>query len=201
MTLSRIIAKFELTGSSNKVNIQGKFQVQKGSHFMQNKYHRKNYEIMKKILSSFLTMMLFTSIFGQGSNIDSTRDDVINHSDYIFEGAIIKESTYLRGNPVKSEIIKVTKVFTGNLSPGTVEIIHYIQSVVSMKHQKKKKTLGLPWILPGLENIINVRTGYFFAFAKEFPRDPRYNIIQLIIKLYFPIIIMASIISDSMVIE
>lgn len=49
---------------------------------------------MKKILLSYLTLTLCTSLFGQ-TNLDSIRDVIINKSDYVFEGVIIKQSSYL----------------------------------------------------------------------------------------------------------
>jgi len=83
---------------------------------------------MKKILLSLLTLILFTGIFAQVEephvNLDSLRDEIINKSQYVFEGVIIKQSSYLYNNhtPVESNIIQILKVFRGNLKPGTVEI-------------------------------------------------------------------------------
>jgi len=82
----------------------------------------------------------------------------------------------LRGNPVKSEIIKVTKVFKGNLSPGTVEIIHYIQSVV-YETPEEEKNARTTMDSTGFRKYHKRTDGIFFCrLAKEFPRDPRYNI-------------------------
>jgi hypothetical protein len=101
------------------------------------------------------------------------RDEAINESEYVFEGIIIKKSAYHRNNnTLASDIVKVTKVFRGNLMIGTVEIVTYA-NMVAMEYGKERETL----LAADLRKHHNDTLGIFFCrLAKEFPYDKRYNI-------------------------
>ena len=143
---------------------------------MQNNNHCKKIKLMKKVLLSYLTMMLFTGIFAQVDppidrdkmmkRSDSIRDEIINKSEYVFEGNIIKNDIYFRNNSVtSSEIVKISKVFRGNIVPGTIEIVSY--SSLNMDGDLR---------VTGHINSDDKFGIFFCRFAKEFPNDPKYNI-------------------------
>ncbi len=121
--------------------------------------------------------MLFTGIFAQveppldidkiNKQSDSIRDEIINKSEYVFEGTIIKCDGYFRNNSVMcSEIVKITKVFRGNLVPGSIEVLSYSNSILVDGYKREA------WKLNSYDKF-----GIFFCrIAKEFQFDPKYNI-------------------------
>jgi hypothetical protein len=122
---------------------------------------------MKKIIYIYLSLWVHANFIGQPRlNPAFSFEDAINNSEYVFEGIIIKDSTYFRDNkPVKSEIVKVTKVFRGKLNPGTVEIVNFTECVVTYKNRAEYKKC---WS----EKLCI----FFCRNAKELPYDPEYNI-------------------------
>jgi len=146
---------------------------------MQNNKHHKKFEFMKKVLLSYLSMMIFTGIFAQVEppidrdkmmkQSDSIRDEIINKSEYVFEGNIIKNDIYFRNNSVtSSEIVKITKVFRGNIVPGTIEIVSF--SSLNMDGDQR---------VTGHVNSVDKFGIFFCRPAKEFPYDSKYNIDQV----------------------
>ena len=121
-------------------------------------------------------MMLFTGIFAQveppldidkiNKQLDSVHEVIINKSDYVFEGNIIKSDIYFRNNSVIcSDIIKITKVFRGNIQTGTIEVLSY--SSFNMDGDQR-----VTWHRNSYDKF-----GIFFCgIAKEFQFDPKYNI-------------------------
>jgi hypothetical protein len=134
---------------------------------------------MKKIISCCLALLLFVSIYGQNINTPNlshsfNREDAFNKCDYAFEGIIIKISTYMRNNhAIESDIIRVTKVFKGNLSLGTVEIVNYIEYAL-FDSDTQKRTTGNAAKLK--EYKVDTFGIFFCKVAKELPYDPKYNI-------------------------
>ena len=138
---------------------------------------------MKKILLSLLTLILFTGIFAQVEephvNLDSLRDEIINKSQYVFEGVIIKQSSYLYNNhtPLESNIIQILKVFRGNLKPGTIELINYIESVGldmdNPEEMRLQRSTVPEKLLRKRENVWGI---FFCRSANEFPYNSKYNI-------------------------
>ena len=139
---------------------------------------------MKKILLSLLTMMLFTGIFAQveppldidkiNKQLDSVHEVIINKSDYVFEGNIIKSDIYFRNNSVIcSDIIKITKVFRGNIQTGTIEVLSY--SSFNMDGDQR---------VHGIE-IATINLEYFFVGSqRNSSLIPSIILIKLIIKRF-----------------
>jgi hypothetical protein len=133
---------------------------------------------MKKILVlSCFGLLLFAGAYGQVP-IDSrttpiNRDDAINKSDYAFEGVIVKTSTYVRDykNTI-SDIVRITKVYRGNLKPGTVEIVNYTFFAIP-----RERDIYSP-ALSGEHKLDTTGTfGIFFCrVAKELPYNAAFNI-------------------------
>src|ERR1035437_2219382 len=87
---------------------------------------------MKKILiSCFALFLLFSYIHGQAKYdpmaypkdhaafIQEQNDDVKNNAEFVFEGFFQRSDNHPYSISV---IVKITKVFRGNLKPGTVEV-------------------------------------------------------------------------------
>src|ERR1035437_3757934 len=127
---------------------------------------------MKKILISWFTLLLFISAYSQGidtpSSVSYNWEDKFNKAEYAFEGIIIKKSAYFRDNkPVSSDIVRVTKVFRGNLKLGKVEIVNCIMGAFKERSAndsvlKKHKTDSL--------------CIFFCKVSNKLPYDPKYNI-------------------------
>lgn len=140
---------------------------------------------MKKIIISCLALIMFISALGntfllgnqskQESFTDEvikSRNEIINNSDFIFEGVIIKSSYYIRSNAaICSDIVKITKVFRGKLITGTVEIENYVDLDIvsntgrdeydaSQLKKNRRDTIGI----------------FFCRLAREFSFDPKYNL-------------------------
>ena len=129
---------------------------------------------MKKLLIlSCLSFLLHVSILGQiDSSMYSIRDETINKSDYVFEGVIIRQTVYLRENYTAcSDIVQITKIFRGNLKPGTVEIVSYTNMVIANNTDWDVCDAAC------LKKYSHDTIGIFFCrVAKEFPYNPKYNI-------------------------
>jgi len=134
---------------------------------------------MKIIFLIVLSLMFYIDIFCQDNYPkDPIRDAIINKSEYVFEGKIIMHSTYMRGNPVESIIVRITKVFKGNLSIGTVEILRYVHSFFYETPEEGLKMRTNTQDSVELKKYINPDGIFFCRTAKEFPYDPKYNIDQ-----------------------
>ena len=100
---------------------------------------------MKKIIISCFALLLHLYISGQSLHdpryhshdpkvkeafMQEQIEDVKNNAEFVFEGISQKMDAYPRGEDarhtiyVSSYIVKITKVFRGNLKPGTVEIVN-----------------------------------------------------------------------------
>jgi hypothetical protein len=129
---------------------------------------------MKRILIiSCFGLLLQISIFGQiDSSVYTIRNETINKSDYVFEGVIIKQTIYLRKNHMAcSNIVKITKVFRGNLKPGTVEIVSYTNMFIANNTDRDVCDAAC------LKKYNRDTLGIFFCrVAKEFPYSSKYNV-------------------------
>jgi hypothetical protein len=79
---------------------------------------------MNKLLSTILTMLMLSGAYAQ-EDVKSIIDRV-NAADYIFEGKVISSKPYKTADKKKiytSNAIQITKIFKGNLTCGTVEVI------------------------------------------------------------------------------
>jgi hypothetical protein len=143
------------------------------------------FTLMKNIIINSLFLLICFNIFGQvdkdsthlkynheGVVFESAFDptfkqkDKINNADYVFEGTIIKRSYYFRNKqPIISDIVKVTKIFRGNLKLGTIEIINYSDIAFSERQSFESSSLKIDTF------------GIFFCKrTKELTYDVRYNI-------------------------
>ena len=134
---------------------------------------------MKKIIISCFALLLFVSTYGQiGIDTPSSfnRDDAFNKADYAFEGVIIKTSFYERNHSdVLSDIVKVTKVYKGNLKLGTVEIVNYT-NLLSTSVGKDGKDTYAPNLLDDHKLDTLSTFGIFFCKVdKDLPYDATLN--------------------------
>ncbi len=102
------------------------------------------------------------------------REEAYKKADYVFEGVIIQRSFYMRGkDAIESDIVKVQKVFRGNLVPGTVEIVNYADNA-SFNSPKLERTFA------DAAKFRKYKVDTFaFFFCKAdtaLPYDPQYNI-------------------------
>ncbi len=100
---------------------------------------------MKKIIICCFILLLHLYISGQSYKdprfhshdpkvreafIQEQIENVKNNAEFVFEGTIQKMERYPRGeniaqaNCIISNIVKITRVFRGNLKPGTIEIVY-----------------------------------------------------------------------------
>jgi len=148
---------------------------------------------MKKIiLSCFALLLLHNLMYGQAKNdprahskdpaikgafLKEQTEDVKNNAEFVFEGIYQKQDVYPRGIDnngmqvhVGSAIIKITKVFRGNLKPGTIETIGKCQPGPYEIGESPNDRIS---------NIISDSTKYIFFCRnanKDFPYDTKYNI-------------------------
>lgn len=78
---------------------------------------------MKNIL--FLSLIFFTIIISKGQELPKDLIDRANSTDYIFEGKVISQNSYITSNRkiLTSNTILISKILKGNIECGTIELI------------------------------------------------------------------------------
>ena len=100
-----------------------------------------------------------------------TREDVLNNAEFVFEAVVKKIDYYPRidSDGLKrlgiSWILKVTKVFRGNLKPGTVEMVGESGNGVGIQQQRETDNQQRDTLFI-----------FFCRVANEYPYNPKYNI-------------------------
>ena len=133
--------------------------------------------IMKKYIISWFALLILINNYSQNINRSTqylSYEDAFNESAYAFEGIIIKKSAYLRDNkPVLSDIVRITKVFRGNLSIGTVEIVNYVESLLFESPKMLRKTYEIDQLKKEKVDTFGI---FFCKVANELTYDPKFNI-------------------------
>ena len=107
---------------------------------------------------------------------DKAREEIIKNAEFVFEGATRSRDVFIltdrlgRKVVVESAIVNITKVFRGNIRPGTVELIGLSQAV-AMKGDQEHTT----YEVKGTDSIAI----FFCSVSTEYPYNPKYDIYQL----------------------
>ena len=128
---------------------------------------------MKKTLLCCIAIFILCNVYGQFDQAKIQKDfytkyclDVINRSEFVFEGAIVKKSSYTRnGKCIVSNIVRIKNVLRGNLKPGTIEVLNYAEACEPGRYTVDLKMLTVDTV------------GFFFCKVEnEFGYDKKYNI-------------------------
>ncbi len=101
------------------------------------------------------------------------REKAISDAEFIFEATMTSEDVYLRidknglNHNMRSVIATITKVFRGNLKPGTVEILDELFDTNIVVDQKRESYKLHHALTHGI---------FLCKSNKEFPYDSKYNI-------------------------
>jgi len=107
-------------------------------------------------------------------------DDMVNNSEYVFEGIFQKIEYYAREDKngrkfcAVSRIVKITKVFRGKLKLGTIELVLEAPQYGAYNHHipDKRETFEFKHF----DDSVYI---FFCNKTKEFPYDKRYNIYKV----------------------
>ena len=140
---------------------------------------------MKKIIICCFILLLHLYISGQSykdprfhSNDPKVKaafmkeqiENVKNNAEFVFEGILQKRESYPReDNAITSDIVKITKVFRGNLKRGTVEILFWPTA-------RSSDVINVPIKRESMKIYGDSVFIFFCRVADRYPYDPRYNI-------------------------
>jgi hypothetical protein len=139
---------------------------------------------MKKIIICCFALLLHIYVYGQSRKHDTDSggeagflqkqiEDVKNNAEFVFEGIIQKQDFYPRTDNngteycAVSSIIKITKVFRGNLKPGTT-----IEFVCTQEYYNGFQ-------MPTQRESRKTNSAFLFfcrAAGKDYPYNTKYNI-------------------------
>lgn len=99
----------------------------------------------------------------KGKTLDDLQTYILEHSEYVFEGKVIKDATFYSYNGKviwRKFLIKVTKVVKGDMKPGLAELIAW----------------GGPYISSEYEGpaVVEYTRGIFFCNKLALPNEPAY---------------------------
>ena len=147
--------------------------------------YKMRIEMKKYILCCFAVLLYISSPAQQDNTVNKDSLDIIRqkgiairlkqiqNAEFIFEGVVKKIDHYMRPNKdgndfnTNSIIILITKVFRGNLKPGTVEIVKMADPRFESSAVRGSMALQHQDTTPAI---------YFCRASNIYPYDPKYNI-------------------------